>query len=791
MSIRISLLATLLLAAPVFAQRSGEFGYVYPAGGKAGTTVDVVLGGYNWTPDMDFVVFDPRVKLAVTGPLSPIIIPPPPYWFGAKGRLANLPLPKEFPAKITIPADAKPGPLYWQAANASNATLPIAFYVGEEDEVVEEDVRKSPQLLRKLPATVNGRLLKNEEIDRYRFTAAQDGPITLDLMVRRLGTKFLGMMQVHDKEGRLVADIHGAHGDDPVVTIPGKAGAEYTVSIHDVDFAGDRSFAYRLSIAHAPRVLTALPAAGKRGETRDVEFQGIGIATGGDKFESVTRKITFPKDGTSFEHRLDTKWGKAAPVTLLVSEHPQILRAASPTKASEPLTLPASITGILDQPDVEHVYSCQWKKGEVWSLTLSARRIGSPLDVSLAILGPKDKEVARSEDLPGTTDAGLEYMVPADGTYQVVVSDTSGRGGSRLASYHLEIRPATPDFELRLTTPRVLVPIGGKFDLPVKAIRRGGFKGAIALKLTGLPAGVVAPAELAIAEGKTDLSIPLTADDKTGTGVTLVELEGRAMVGSTEVTRKATATTTTHLSTRDPDENQMPAFLVAATMKPRFKGRPVDADTGRKVPRGATHPAEVILERLDGWDGEVTLQMAAQQSYQVQGITGGDVVVPPGVEKAWYPCYMPEWLETTRTSRMGMIATAQVADPKGRIRYLVGDIAGFVTMTMEGALLKVSCEDGERKAVPGKPFDVRLKIARVPQLTEPVKIELHVPREFAGKLKAMPITLNVGQDKATIQVTPSADLSGLCTFSFRGTALKEGKYPVISETNVVVEMTRE
>src|SRR6266702_866748 len=106
------------------AQKAPETGYVFPPGGKAGTTVEVRLGGYDWTPDMEYFVHDKRVKLIATGPPGPILIPPPPYWFGAKGRIAALPLPREVPAKLVIPADVPPGPIYWQAANANGATNP-------------------------------------------------------------------------------------------------------------------------------------------------------------------------------------------------------------------------------------------------------------------------------------------------------------------------------------------------------------------------------------------------------------------------------------------------------------------------------------------------------------------------------------------------------------------------------------------------------------------------------------------------------------------------------------------
>ena len=72
-------------AATANAQLVPEIGYVYPAGGQAGTTVDVMLGGYDWTPDMQIFVHDPRIKMEIMGPPSPVLVPEPPYWFGLQG----------------------------------------------------------------------------------------------------------------------------------------------------------------------------------------------------------------------------------------------------------------------------------------------------------------------------------------------------------------------------------------------------------------------------------------------------------------------------------------------------------------------------------------------------------------------------------------------------------------------------------------------------------------------------------------------------------------------------------
>jgi hypothetical protein len=608
-------------------------------------------------------------------------------------------------------------------------------------------------------------------------------------MARQLGAKFLGILQVRDTRGQAVADAAGTNGADPSLTFAAKKGEEYTLSLHDVDFGGDRSYVYRLTITPGPRVVGALPAVGKRGETREVEFVGYGVATGAAKLESVKRRVAFPAAATAsiFDYRLETPLGTAPSFRFHLSDLTESVAFPRLDKKAATLTLPAAVTGVLDQPEATDSYSCAWKKGSVWSLSLEAQRFGSPLDVALTILGPDGKELAQNDDLPETTDAGLDFTVPADGTYQIVVRDTAGRSGSRAAIYRLVVQQRPSDFTLLLPAQRVSVPLAGKFDLVVKAVRHGGFKEPITLTLRGLPVGVSVPPNLVIAAGKLDLTIPLTPAKDAVPLASLVTVEGTATVAGKVITRTATVRSGVNLAPRSPEDDRVAMLLAATTMKQRFKGRPVDQDTGRKVHRGTTFPAEVIVERLDGFNGEIILQMVAQQSYQVQGITGGDVIVPPGVSRTIYPCFMPEWLETSRTSRMGMIAVAKVPDAKGKIRWLAAEITGFITMTLEGALLKVSAEDSDLTLPEGQAFDVRLKVFRQAKLNEPVRLELRLPEELTGKLEAKPVVVPLKQEKALVRITPAAGLRGLHTFTIRATAIQEGKYPVVSETKVTVE----
>ena len=88
------------------------------------------------------------------------------------------------------------------------------------------------------------------------------------------------MLQVRDAQGHAVVDAADTEGRDLTATFVALADAKYVVSLHDLDFAGDRSYVYRLTLIAGPQVLAAFPVAGRRGETRRVEFVGIGLATG-------------------------------------------------------------------------------------------------------------------------------------------------------------------------------------------------------------------------------------------------------------------------------------------------------------------------------------------------------------------------------------------------------------------------------------------------------------------------------------------------------------------------------
>lgn len=766
----VAIAAVCFVASLAHGQTAPEIGYMFPSGGQAGTTVDVILGGYDWTPDMQIFVHDPRIKLELTGPPSKVLVPDPPYWFGAKGRGPAWPLPREFPARLTIPADVPPGLVRWQVANANGASPAGFLHVSRLPEIREVADRKGAQTLPPLPVVVSGQIRKIEEIDRYEFSVSQAGPVTIELIARQLASPLHGMLQVTDPHGRVLIDTADTEGRDLAATFRAEAGVAYTLSLHDLDFAGDRSYAYRLALTPGPQVLAAYPAAGRRGETRSVEFVGPGLASGLAAIESVTRDVTFPAaaDATSFDFSLDTPHGIAKPFRLKLADAAELVETVNATETTL-ATLPVAITGSIERRFGSDRFSVALKKGEVWRIEAQARAIGSPLDLDLTVLGPDGQQVATSDDVPGTLDPLLLVTAATDGTHTIVVADRSGKSGDRTANYRLSIEPQREDFSATPPT-QLAVVIGGTAKLPLPIVRQGGFKGPVQLQLAGLPAGVTAPADLTIAEGKNDVPIELTCAADAPAGASFCTVTATTMLNGQAVTR------------------QLGTILIAATMKPRTKITPVGLDDVRKVHRGSTYLAPLILERLEGYQGPIVLEMTSKQQRHRQGLASDDFTAPADATNVAYPIFVPEWMETTKTSRMILNGTVQVADPRGNVRTLLNRMELRIGILPEGSLLKLTAGQSEMNATAGGTLSIPLSISRVAEFREPIRIDLIPGDEQRELISAEPLTLAAEQHQATLTVKFAADLRacGEQTLRLRATALQAGRGPVVSESTVLV-----
>jgi len=767
-------------ATGVRAQLPPSIGYLHPGGGNPGTTIELTIGGYDWTPDMELFVHEPGVRLELLGPPGPVLIPDPPYWFGKKARRSPFPLPREFPARLSIPPGTRPGIVRWQAANANGATATGRLVISDLPQVLETPGSDEPQDLPSLPVVVAGRIERIEEIDRYRFIAERSGLVTCECLSRGLGTQLNGVIRVSDESGRVVAEAVDSAGRDLWLTFPVEAGRSYVVAIHDLDYRGDRSFVYRLGLRPGPRVVAAVPARGRRGETVQVEFIGYGLASEGPDLESVRRDVTFPADESpaDFVYKLETPTGEHVSFRLGLSSHRELTRVtahpSTTATAIEPdapavKELPLGITGVIDERYGEHRYRINGLGGEYWRMKAEATAIGSSLDLAIAVQDETGKELAQADDVAGGLDAELLFAVPADGVYEIVVSDSSSGGGRLDAVYRLGVEPIGPGYRLSLPE-SFAVPIGGKAGLAVQVERFGGFQGAIELKFDGLPDGVVAPADAHIPEKQVKGTIEMTADAAAAAAAAVVTLRGKAeLQEETEAEVQESS---------DP----IARMLLATTLSPPLEVDAEGQDDVTKWPRGTTFPGPVLIRRNEDFDGPVKLEMTSRQGRHRMGIKGPEVVVPPGVDRYLYPVHLPEWLETTRTSRMVVNGVIEVPDPQGNLRFVVVRQKTRMGFLPTGAMLALAADDPIITIQPGQEFAAAVTIDRAVALPGLLRLEL----EPAAGFEAEPRMLEPGQTDVPMRIRADPVAAGEYVLTLRATAWQGADFPVIARTELTV-----
>ncbi len=779
-----SIVGALIVASNVWAQVAPSLGYVFPPAVEAGKTTEVALGGYDLTPDLQVFVYDDRVKLISQGPPGKFFVSPPPYWFGPRGFTTAKKISREIPARIDVSTECPRGLIRWQVANANGASATAVILVSDRREIVEDRFRDQPQVIESLPIGVSGRLSRITEVDRYQIQIEQDGPVTVELFARRLGVDFNGVLQVRDADGNIIVDDADTRGVDIAATFEARAAKPYVISIHDVDFRGHRSYVYRLALTSGPRVIATIPAAGRRGTTQKTEFIGIGVATGAAQIESVTREVAIPADSeqTLLRYKLQTPFGTAPAITIPLSDLPE-------HRDADQIKIPGAITSVIHDSN-NSVIRFAATKGETLRIDALSQSIGTGLDLSLSILAAAGKKLAENDDLPGTHDAGLDFTVPADGNYRCVVRDISGRPRSAASVFRLSIDRQQPGF--RLTVPQQLkVPIGGKTQLAVKAVRLAGFTDEILIRVDGLPDRVTVPPELKIPAKKNDLKIEFTVAADAACMAATISIVGEVKIADQVVRHVASASAAGNLCPRDPCSSLIGQVLLTTTMKPPFTVEVVDKNRQRAVHRGTTYPAPFVIKRNDGFSGEVQLMMAANQSRHRQGINGPIVTVPADAGTALYPCFMPEWLATDRTTRMIVLGMARVADPKGKLRFVTQAANARITMILEGALLKVSHSANELTVRPGSTFDVPITISRSVKLGTPVTVSLDVPTELKGAIECQPVVVKADQTSTKLRIRASADtrLLGRWPLTIKATTMQSGRWLVMSQTEVSVEFS--
>lgn len=804
-------LLVLFTAQHCLAQKPPQLGYLYPPVIQPGQASEVQLGGFDLTSDVQWFVHGEGLQLNPQGPAGDFILPPPPYWFGPKASSPAPPIPRELPAMLRVPAETPDGLYRWQVANANGISDTAVFFVSRDTELIEQRSRDFAQTLPVLAGNqtyaVSGRLSRISEVDRYVIESSADTWITIDVMARRLGADINGVIEVHDVSNQLVADFSDSDGLDGSLSFPVKAAQRYTISFHDVDFRGDQAYVYRLAFASGPRILTTIPSVLQPGVTTEVTLIGYGLDAAQDSAGAgnslrqdtlpATRQlsVSVPADFTAShsEQTLQTSAGTLN-LKIPVSSETQVnvLNPANTSETSETSTAlpgPCRINGVIDPKQRAQAFSFSANAGEHWKFTALSRGLGSRMDLALELRGPDGKVIAENDDFGGLADPTLRTTIPAPGTYTIVARGLTLSESTLENYFQLQIEQELPNYSLSCPQ-QILLPTSGKVEVPIQVSRIGGWDGDIQILVAGLPNGVAVSGDSVIPAGKNDIKLVLEAAADAATQAAAIQIKGAAVIGDAQVERTVLANCGGNLAPNKPQDLQSETIMLCMTLPAPFDILVVDRERQRDVNRGTTYRAELDIVRKPGFTGPIQITMSAKQDRQRQGVRGPTIIVPPNESKAWYPCFLPEWLSTDLTRRIVVHGIAEVPDPQGNLRQVTKAGDARITMIMEGALLKLKAIESDLSVTAGYSVELPFEIARSAKFAEETRVELIIPDEAKDLLSADAILLSTSETRAalTLHTKNEPALLGPWRLTLRATSLQGGQWPVVSEADVLVEV---
>ena len=243
--------------------------YLFPAGGRRGTTVDVHVGGLFLHKDACWELLGPGVALA-----SPHLGPAPTLWF--EGPM--LPLPESQQAEDYPQGHGRP-------RHASPPTPPLGIRRGRVWTAAGRRLR--PRL--SSSATCRKSSSRRSTATRCRSTCSCPSPSTAassrartwmcgrfplhkgqsvacEVCAARLGSPLDSYLEVVGPDGRVIAENDDALGADSFVRFTAAADGKYGVRIRDANGRGGQAFVYRLTLTSDAYVERVFPLGGRRGE---------------------------------------------------------------------------------------------------------------------------------------------------------------------------------------------------------------------------------------------------------------------------------------------------------------------------------------------------------------------------------------------------------------------------------------------------------------------------------------------------------------------------------------------
>ncbi|MEM7010098.1 MAG: PPC domain-containing protein, partial [Verrucomicrobiota bacterium] len=559
---------------------------IYPAGGKAGTTVDVVLTG----TELDDLTELRFTNEGIKG--EPVILPADEIW----------PEPRQDGLKIKVSiAENVPAGIYEARTIGATGTSTPRFFVvsgkGGPEEISVAGGNETPETATEiqLEQPVNAQTTASNS-DHFKLNVKAGQRILVHLWGERIDSRIDATLTVLDPNGNLIADSLNEIGLDPLADFTAAADGDYMIKVADYLYNGGGLYYYRLLATTAPHIDGVFPLAGKAGSKQKFTIYGRNLPGGQPAPGAETKSGTLlqskeveiqvpggpqaaPIDGSQALQLLadgfNWKDGISNNVRIGLAHDNVVVEDAN--LEEQTVTAPCEVAGRFDYGGDMDLYRFTAKKDEVFYIDVISNRIGINADPNVIIQqiiksapdaedqSETTKFIAESDDLimdslqmaggfsVQSRDPGIKFTAPADGEYRVIVGNNAGNSGA-LTAYRLGIRAPKAGFKLiaigdknlqeaRNALPGVPILHGGSSTIVrVLASREDGFDGPIELSVEGLPADVYAP-PAQIWEQNDEGYLVITASKHVADWTGEIKITGKAKDGDREIVATATPAT--------------------------------------------------------------------------------------------------------------------------------------------------------------------------------------------------------------------------------------------------------
>lgn len=382
---------------------------------------------------------------------------------------------------VNILSGAKEGVYQLRLITNSGITNPLNFYVSDVPEVKEDfeipflDFFESKEIVYDTPIIINGQILPGD-IDKFYFNAKKGQKLIIELKGREI-IPFMADAVPGWFQGTL--------------TLYDPSGKEIAYS-DDYYFNPD------------PFIFFEVPDDGKyMVKIKDALYRG--------REDFVYRLFIGEKELKKYK---EVNYNFYDLPEISERESNEILKKANEIKVNQ------IVNGVIEKIGDVDIFKLKLPKNFKLVAEVFARRTGSPLDAYVCLTDSSGKILISNDDyhdknfdlITHQADPYIYYEIPKDGIYYLKIIDIQNHGGKEYF-YHLRISEAYPDFSIFVVPSSINIFQNNITYLYVYAMRKDGFDGEIKIQIKDAPKGLILNGGR-IPKGKDKVVLTITATDE-------------------------------------------------------------------------------------------------------------------------------------------------------------------------------------------------------------------------------------------------------------------------------------